>query len=252
MTALLFTGCALIAWAFPALVFLAFVVHRPQLLVTFFCAVFFALLAFLFGSFFWLFISPAQEYTVLQSLFYAIIIELVRFWFLFLLSRTAKNFAAVGTNSIGHPMVPFYTAIATGLGFGVVQALVLYGEFIIDAYGPAAVFNTNACSNRTTFIDAAVMSLYIALFNLPATIVTQEAYENADGRVAGAGYAATTVLHGMVLFSPAISYGTDFCLGVFILPAVFIAMILVPAVFIATQDEYASRKHAKRPRDLTE
>jgi hypothetical protein len=242
----------MIAWSLPAVLFLVFFVRRPQYIVTTLSACFFALLAFLFASLFYLAFEAAREYTVLQGLVYAIVIELVRWWFIVIFIRGARNFASVRTNAVGMPLVPFYSALAIGLGFGTTQALALYGEFIIDSYGRAAVFNSNDCTGRTTFIDAAIMSLFIILFNLVGSIVAMEGYSHKDPRVGVASYVFNTVFHALLLFSPTMAYGGNFCSGVFVLPPIFVGIPLVVAWIIAVQDTYSSRKTIKRVRDLTE
>jgi hypothetical protein len=146
MAALTFVGCLVIAFG-PALVFLfGIVARRSQLTVFAVTAAFFELLALLLSSLIWYGMPAAFAGRAALSLVISVLLqEAARFSFVLGYGRVEEALIkASGVASL--PFTDFSSAISSGFGFGLLVALVTYGDVLVACVWPPPPRTSNAAA----------------------------------------------------------------------------------------------------------
>lgn len=177
MGVLLLTGCVLVAYSVPTVVFFALVVHRPQLLVTCISAAFAWLLSFVLTSFLWSLITALHT----DELSWAVIIlttvvqEIARLLFIKAYLHTSLSFRAVALHALLFPLTDLWAAMAAGVGFALMQISVIYAPVFAWSIEPGALF-TAECPAMSTFTQSALTGSLLGILQIASFILALDAF----------------------------------------------------------------------------
>lgn len=178
MTAKLFVGCLFVAFGIPTLLFFMLVARKAVLLIVSISSAFFWLCSLLFSSLLWLLLRPLGGEVAMVPI--AVLIqEALRYMFFKFYARAERSFAVVSTNAIAFPMTDLYSSIAAGVGFALVQCVLVYGSILGSALGPGALFS-DYCPQMSTFVLSAWMSFCFGIMHIFWMILAFDAYRESS------------------------------------------------------------------------
>jgi gamma-secretase subunit APH-1 len=171
----LFFGCLFVAFG-PAAVFLfEVVIHHSHLTVLTIVAAFFELVGFLLTSVVW-FIMPAsfRGRTATALVCGVFIQELFRVLFIVTYGRGEKGLAKTSGMSV-LPFTDFPNALSAGFGFGLMYALLVYGNVLGKSVGEAD-FYASSCPHTSIFLVEAYCALAMQILHVALMIVAFDAW----------------------------------------------------------------------------
>mmetsp|Transcript_13908 Transcript_13908/g.25741 ORF Transcript_13908/g.25741 Transcript_13908/m.25741 type:complete len:242 (-) Transcript_13908:233-958(-) len=166
------TGFSLVVFAYgPALVMLLGVVmpSSPLLIVTVVAALF-ELLALFFTAMAWNVITGLQTEPALTVVTGVILQEAMRLAFLKVYVRGEGKVRELCEGLDKSPFSDFSSAIAGGVGFGLIYSLVLYGGVIQASLAPGDYF-TEECPMISGFVLHAILALVYQVLNTVLMVI---------------------------------------------------------------------------------
>jgi hypothetical protein len=98
--------------------------------------------------------------------------------------RTEQSFAVMSTNAVVFPLTDLSSAIAAGLGFGVMHALMLYGSVLAASTGPGTLF-AESCASMSVFVLSACLAFLFIFLHVSLMVVAFDAFRRHDLRRVG-------------------------------------------------------------------
>lgn len=190
LSALLFIGCVLIAYGPAAALLFGFVARRAQLLVLSVASAFVWLFALLLAAVLWIIVPPLKTTHVYGVIVGVLAQALLRWLFVKGYLRVEGRILDVLPRSDPMGVNDFSSAIAAGLGFGVMHAVVAYGS-ILGYSGHSQALYSDACSEMTIYLLSAVSGLVFSLGHVAWMVVAFDA-ERRQSRLRWIG---TIALH---------------------------------------------------------
>ena len=191
MAALLFVGAALVAFGPPLALFWILVARKAQLVIVFVASAFAWLIAAILAGLFWL-IPPVQTSPAATVLLSVLAQELVRYGlvrFYLRAEKAVKGMLRSPTSVL--PLSDPSSALAAGLGFGMMASVVQYGAVLAQAAaGPGSYFTAN-CTHMSMYL----VSAFTALFFTVAHACLMLCAFDAARRRAPARWAGVVALH---------------------------------------------------------
>jgi len=185
MTAMLFFGCAFVAFGTGVALFIMLISRKAQLIIVTISAAFFWLLALMIASLFWYIIPPLQSTYGFYVPVGVMIQEIVRLVFFRFYEKGERSFSGMSTNAVTFPLDDLSSATAAGLGFGFMQTLMFYGSIIGSAWGSGTLFSP-WCSAMSVFVLSAWMAFCFLLLHVFLMIIAFDAYRrNSPHRALG-------------------------------------------------------------------
>ena len=136
--------------------------------------------------------------------------------------QAENSFTVVSTNAVAFPMVDFYSALAGAVGFGGINALLIYGSVIAEAAGPGTLF-TPHCEAMSVFV---VASVYAFLWSLLHPLLMLIAFDGFRRRIPIV-FMAAGVLHLLAAFCPAVYlHSANGCVPASLSMVVVVAMMM--------------------------
>jgi len=175
MTLALLAGCAMVAFGAPAVLFFMIVCRWAHLFIISIVGAFFWFSSYSLAAIIWYMIEAMQSITVLVVLLEVLIQEAGRYLFFRLYAKTEKSFSVVSTNAVAFPMIDFYSALASGVGYGVTYSVMIYGSVISHSWGSGTLFS-EACPQISAFVVAAVNASIFGLLHIVVMIAAFDAY----------------------------------------------------------------------------
>jgi len=237
MTALLFTGCVLVGYSVPIVVFLYLFARRAQLVIVSISASFFWLISTMVSSTIWYFVVPLQNvpwFIVPLGVFSQ---EAGRYIFFTFYAKAEASFSVISTNAIAFPMSDFYSATAAGLGFGVISSLLLDGSILAFSTGPGTIFS-DTCPHFSTFVISAWNAFFMNIFHIFLMVIAFDGYRRRS----------PVIIAGVVLTHLAAGLLTLFYLRMdgcyYVLPSIAVIVCLTCAgmCWIVTRPTYRSKR----------
>ncbi|OQR97789.1 hypothetical protein ACHHYP_10010 [Achlya hypogyna] len=172
----LFWGSLLTAFAPIAALFLMVVAQRAQLVILCITAAFFYLLGLLVAATVWTVITPLQS-SVQATIPIAILLqEVFRYIFFNVYVRCELAVKKVTTKQNQLPLNDLTTSFASGVGFALMRALMLYGTVLASSVqGEGAAF-TDTCASVPLVFASALSTLALTIMDVALMIVAFEGF----------------------------------------------------------------------------
>ncbi|KAI9595931.1 gamma-secretase subunit Aph-1 [Syncephalis fuscata] len=164
MTLLSFFGCALTAYGPVVSVFLLTIARDAQLVILAMTSAFFWLVALLLTSVLWYIIPPARSLHPVTLLYAVLIQEIIRWGYFKMIERAEKGLhttAKQPTSRLNRTSFAF----ASGLGFGVIYALITYIALLSKSSGPGVLMSPS-CPSVSSFFLSAIMTAIMSLTHI--------------------------------------------------------------------------------------
>jgi len=177
----MFFGCFFIALGPAAAIFYYNVSHSPQLIILTIGSAFFWVLSIFLTSIWWYIIPPLRDIYIWTIIWAVGFQELFRFLFLYLYQKAEKS-ATSKSSKTAHLMTHpdnLNTAIAFGLGAGVVQCMITYVSILWEAIGPGSYF-APSCPSVNIFILSALHAFIFILLHVLWSIVAFDGYRTGS------------------------------------------------------------------------
>ncbi|KDO30715.1 hypothetical protein SPRG_04617 [Saprolegnia parasitica CBS 223.65] len=172
----LFWGSLLTAFAPISALFLLVVAQRAQLVILAITAAFFYLLGLLVAATVWTAIPPLQTSIQATIPISILIQELFRYLFFNVYVRCELAVKKVTTKQNQLPLNDLTTAFASGVGFALMRALMLYGTVLAaSVQGEGAAF-TDSCPSVPLVFASALSTLALTLMDVALMIVAFEGF----------------------------------------------------------------------------
>jgi hypothetical protein len=152
-----FAGNVLLAYGPACTIFFSIVTARPQLFIICLFGAFFSMLAALLASLCWSLLSLMFDAAWLWTILLVVAQEVSRMLFFRAYVR-AEHFWAYSENiGVVYPLNDLMSSVAGGLGFGVSQAVMVYGATIFASLGPGTIYS-ESCPQIPAFTVAGTCS----------------------------------------------------------------------------------------------
>jgi Aph-1 protein len=175
MGVLLFWGCIFLAYSPAATLLLGYVSRRSALLILSIIAAFLWLLAIFASSIIWIIIPPLKQVHGWTSTITTIIEEAARYGMILLYVRTEDQADKLKRGNSPKLFNDCAGAISMGVGYGLMQTVMMYGGIIASSVGEAA-FYLPTCSQFSVYTLSAVNALYYNILNITFTIILLDGY----------------------------------------------------------------------------
>uniref|UniRef100_A0A7S0L1A4 Uncharacterized protein n=1 Tax=Coccolithus braarudii TaxID=221442 RepID=A0A7S0L1A4_9EUKA len=171
MGALELSAYVAVAFSPAAVIFFTIVAPSSELIVLMVLSAFMWLVSISLVSSIWMLLWPLQSYFSILLIYAVVLQELFR-WLVYLtFSRLMHILVGAGAQNIpGSALRVVPTAVASGLGFGLVQVFVTYGDVLWRALDPGTVY-TESCPMLSWFNLNAVYSAIFIILNVLLSIV---------------------------------------------------------------------------------
>lgn len=233
----LFFASAFLAWGPPTAFIIFTVIPYPFMMIAALGSSLFALFAFFCSSVFWLAFDKLQDASVyaLSWLVYPVFIELFRYFCYKIYLRLRVNYSVMSSNVVTSPTHDYHFALSLGLSFGLTQALILYGNTIVQSFGEGALFpSDSACEEGfSTVISAAVVSLTTVAVNVALTYLLLLAQACRTVWMRLILWFSAVVSHFFVMFATMAPIATNWCEGGVVLNVVLTAVVYLWLAVVA-------------------
>jgi anterior pharynx defective protein 1 len=235
---LLFAGCSLVAFAFPATVFTLVVSKRIQLVIIAICSAFLWLLGLTVAALVRYTIPALQDGPYPMMVMSLITTEFTRYFLFRIYIKTERSFSVVSTNGVLFPMSDFYSSVAAGLGFGFMHSLLLYGSILSNALGPGTLF-ADTCPYFSTFVVSAWTACFFGILHVALMVI---AFDALRRKHVARRMLLHVLLHTLAIGSTAVNTAEGGCL--YALGSLLVVVMITGmfAVFTVNQRDYQSRK----------
>eukprot|EP01006_Ploeotia_vitrea_P063121 TRINITY_DN84977_c0_g1_i1.p1 TRINITY_DN84977_c0_g1~~TRINITY_DN84977_c0_g1_i1.p1 ORF type:complete len:241 (-),score=101.02 TRINITY_DN84977_c0_g1_i1:11-733(-) len=240
MTLLSFYGGMMAAYGPSLLLFTSVVMRKAQLVVVMIAAAFFMLLAVLGASVAWAGLRHVVSADWVYVLLAVLVQEAVRVWFFRLYRVAEMSFSVVSTNAVVFPLTDLMSAVAAGLGFGIVQTMMIYGSVLSSAMGPGALFSPK-CDHWSSVFQGALQSNMFVFIHIALMIIAFDAMRRASIEK----MAAFVLLHLLASSITVMNKSENGCVASLVL--LFVAMLgtLGYAWWVMHRPDYRSKLHLR-------
>lgn len=232
----LFLGCALVAFGPGGSLFALFVFPRPTLIIITLCSAFTWLLSVFASSLLWTVIPPLQEVHIVNAVLGALIQEAVRAAFVKGYAKIEARVAALspggatGLNDVS-------SAVSSGLGFGLMQAVILYGSLLGSSLQEATLY-AQGCSEMSLYVLSSFSALFFSALQVLLMVLAFDAHRRSSRSM----WATVVGVHVAAALATLLNTAPSGCVAV---PPVLAAVVAfsvwrVRAVMLAY--DYAGRK----------
>ena len=241
-SALSFAGCAAVAFSPAIVLFVMVVARQPDLVIVVVGSAFVWLLSISLVAFVWVVLTPLQSQLWLVLLYGALVQEAARWLTYQMHARLIRGLRAAGLQAVPAsrltgPLGLAPTAVANGLGIGVMQTLVMHSEVISRALLPGSLY-TVSCTHLSVFSVSALCSLGMLITNVLLSVVGwTAAYPMRSYQLIGAMVLLRVLVSGSTLLNSPEVIATDGCtvalpaqLGAVLLTAGFTARLTLTGV----------------------
>ncbi|OQS02105.1 hypothetical protein THRCLA_05500 [Thraustotheca clavata] len=172
----LFFGSLMTAFGPIASLFLLVVAQRAQLVIVSITSAFFYLLGLLVAATIWSIIPPLQT-SIQATIPIAIVLqEIFRYVFFVVYVRCELAVKKVTTKQNQLPLNDLTTSFASGVGFALMRALMLYGTVLAaSVQGEGAAF-TETCPSIPLVFSSALSTLALTLMDVALMVVAFEGF----------------------------------------------------------------------------
>lgn len=131
--------------------FFRVVFTKAQLMIVFISASFFWLLSLTATSIVWFVIPPLKDVPWFYVTLGVLVEEALRLVFFRLYARSESSFSVISTNAVVFPLTDITSSFSAGLGYGLTQAVLVYGSVVASSSGGGTYF-TKECSEMSIFV----------------------------------------------------------------------------------------------------
>jgi gamma-secretase subunit APH-1 len=179
-----FVGCFLIAYTVPLVGVYHIVSIRSELVILSISAAFFWLLCIMMSSGLWAAFSIGDDVYIPLGAFVGVVCqELGRYCFYRLYSMAEVKVKKLREKSDGgifiHPFRLGSSAIASGIGFGAMNAVVMFGP-ILASSGGNKTYYISSCSNLNIYVLTAITSMLYEILHIVMMYVAFHGYRSGN------------------------------------------------------------------------
>eukprot|EP00515_Schizochytrium_aggregatum_P011985 CAMPEP_0202083370 /NCGR_PEP_ID=MMETSP0964-20121228/23465_1 /ASSEMBLY_ACC=CAM_ASM_000500 /TAXON_ID=4773 /ORGANISM="Schizochytrium aggregatum, Strain ATCC28209" /LENGTH=247 /DNA_ID=CAMNT_0048651077 /DNA_START=86 /DNA_END=829 /DNA_ORIENTATION=- len=173
-------GVAVFAFGPPLALLFSVVARRAQLVLVTVTSAFFELLALIFTGLLFFLIPVLAEMPLLTAAFGVAIQEASRFGYLSIYVKSDDRVEAMCSASDRTPFSDFASAVAAGLGFALMNSLIMYGGVLQAALQPGDLY-TDACPRVSLFVLSALLALMFQALNMALMVLGLDALRRPSG-----------------------------------------------------------------------
>ena len=180
-----FVGCFLIAYTIPIVGVYHLVSLRSELVILSISAAFVWLLSIMLSSGIWAAFSTGgdDKYIVLGAFVGVVCQELGRYFFYRVYSIAEREVTKLQEKSDGsifiHPFRLSSSSLASGIGFGAMNAIIMYGPILASA-GGSETYYISSCSNMNIYILNAITSMLYEILHIIMMYVAFTGYRSRN------------------------------------------------------------------------
>ena len=180
-----FVGCFLIAYTIPILGVYHLVSIRSELVILSISAAFVWLLSIMLSSGIWAAFSTGGDalYIALGAFVGVVCQELGRYFFYRLYSIAETEVTKLQEKSDGsifiHPFRLGSSSLASGIGFGAMNAIVMYGPILASA-GGSETYYISSCSSMNIYVLNAITSMLYEILHIIMMYVAFTGYRSGN------------------------------------------------------------------------
>lgn len=205
--------------------------QHSQLYMVFFVGSLAALITYTITSLLYTYILDSIRNVLLIYVFY-IIESIIRNLYYIAYKKFKRNFLIVDTNAVSRPLIDVYIALCSGIGYGFVCSILLFGYLLFSSTYEPALFPSGKCSERySTFLDISFLCLFIN-FSEPTNFIFTFYTNNLPRNVFYFVQFILYVLEVSVVVLSSYSYNNDICYAVPFLVGVSIFIYIFGLIFL--------------------
>ncbi|KAF0775798.1 hypothetical protein AaE_000502 [Aphanomyces astaci] len=187
----LFWGCMLTAFAPISFLFFTVVAQRAQLVILSITAAFFYLLGLLVAATLWTVIPPLHD-SIHATIPVAILVqEMFRYAFFVVYIRCEQAVKRVTTKQNQLPLNDLTSSFASGVGFALMRALMMYGTVLASSLAGEGASFTATCPQIPLVFASALSTLALTLLDVALMVLAFEGYRKRSA----AHIVAVVLLH---------------------------------------------------------
>ncbi|RHZ33498.1 hypothetical protein DYB37_008598 [Aphanomyces astaci] len=187
----LFWGCMLTAFGPISFLFFTVVAQRAQLVILSITAAFFYLLGLLVAATLWTVIPPLHD-SIHATIPVAILVqELFRYAFFVVYIRCEQAVKRVTTKQNQLPLNDLTSSFASGVGFALMRALMMYGTVLASSLAGEGASFTATCPQIPLVFASALSTLALTLLDVALMVLAFEGYRKRSA----AHIVAVVLLH---------------------------------------------------------
>ncbi|RLN53645.1 hypothetical protein BBJ28_00010711 [Nothophytophthora sp. Chile5] len=179
-------GCILVGFGPLAALFFVVVAKRAQLVIIALSGAFTWLVAILVTASLWQVIPPMKTSLSATVPVAVAVQEAFRMLFFYLYTRTERAVAAVTTSAHQLPLNDITSALAGGVGFSVMHALLMFGSLVASSTGSRGAAFSASCESIPLVFSAAISALALTVMDVALMVVAFDGYRKRSALAVGA------------------------------------------------------------------
>uniref|UniRef100_A0A7S3ZIR3 Uncharacterized protein n=2 Tax=Lotharella globosa TaxID=91324 RepID=A0A7S3ZIR3_9EUKA len=163
----------------PAIACLLLISHQPQAIILALSSSFFFLMGQVCASIVWISLVPLRSITPFQLVVRVIVLELTRYVYYRLYEAAELSFTVMTPSVSIYPLQDISSSIVSGMGFGLMHTVTLYGILLSYSTGDATLFSPR-CEQMSAFTLAAWLSLAFNALHVLLMILAFDGYRRGS------------------------------------------------------------------------
>mmetsp|Transcript_17026 Transcript_17026/g.32312 ORF Transcript_17026/g.32312 Transcript_17026/m.32312 type:complete len:300 (-) Transcript_17026:18-917(-) len=163
----------------PASAYLLLLSHQPHVIILALSSAFFFLMGQVCASIVWISVVPLRSDTPFHLVVRVLVLELTRYIYYRLYEAAERNFTVLTPSVHIYPLQDLSSSIVSGLGFGLMHTVTLYGILLGHSIGDATLFSPR-CQQMSAFTVAAWLSVAFNALHVLLMILAFDGYRRGS------------------------------------------------------------------------